>query len=43
MSIANEYIIRKCFYFSYIYYSQKNKVNVICQKNFLAVKNILVE
>nr|DAK18239.1 MAG TPA: hypothetical protein [Caudoviricetes sp.]DAS29981.1 MAG TPA: hypothetical protein [Caudoviricetes sp.] len=43
MSVANESIIRKCCSFTFIYYSRKNKVNVICQKNFLAVKNILVE
>nr|DAE04294.1 MAG TPA: hypothetical protein [Myoviridae sp. ctFPV8] len=35
MSIANEYIIRKCFYFSYIYYSWQYQANELCQKIFL--------
>nr|DAX28352.1 MAG TPA: hypothetical protein [Caudoviricetes sp.] len=34
MSVANESIIRKCCSFTFIYYSLRNKVNVICQNFF---------
>nr|DAV14351.1 MAG TPA: hypothetical protein [Caudoviricetes sp.] len=41
MSVANESIIRKRYSFTFIYYSPKNKVNIICQKIFMVVKLFL--